>query len=306
MDVIEHANAQEERWMSLLYERIKSIPELVGVNDCLSFDISSLNPNPAEMDLMRIMVQQLLYVHVNTLPLSMSALYKRRVDQLTALKAFLREKHTVQTDDEAQEDIAQDPFIGGFDIQEQDDANDCENFPYEKATSCLKLPAVLPRQEPWILPPTPTKQLVDENACLSYALSAIAITRNLAWRDVIAIAGLMRMSFNAANPDLLHTRPFSVDSNLSRLKNSINNGIDIPIQNYRQCPNQYCKRLYIDTMDISTCTYCTEPLLSSSGYTLETFSYIPLAATLQLLLRDPIFEDAVRNTPSPSPGPINC
>ena len=112
------------------------------------------------------------------------------------------------------------------------------------------------------------------------------------------VSNLMKMSYNAASSEDLLGRSLSLDSNLSRAKDRMLSTLSPPVKTFSQCPNVYCKLLH-DELAQARCQACDEVLTSSAGAPIETFSIIPLAASLQLLLANEEVKRWIREPRAP-------
>jgi hypothetical protein len=179
---------------------------------------------------------------------------------------------------------------------------------YRKMISCLQLlPCPTYENGPnWILLPCHGEQSdcpETEKEALQHALVTVGIHRHMAARDIPFIAALMQMAYNASHNELEH-RPLRIDSNLTRAKVRVFKQ-KLPIAAYSQCPNEYCKTLE-SNLKQPFCQNCSNTLLTTSGSPRELFSLMPLAASLQLLLEDPVIKQYIVN-PSPiETGALKC
>jgi hypothetical protein len=113
----------------------------------------------------------------------------------------------------------------------------------------------------------------------------------------------MKMAYNAGRAESLQP-DLRIDTNLSRSKSLMQE--DPPIRNFVQCPNVSCKVLE-ENFETINCKICGKQLLTTAGEPLETYSFLSLAASLQLLLLDESVREFITNPRHRIEGePVTC
>ncbi len=167
---------------------------------------------------------------------------------------------------------------------------------FRKAISCLQCPVVLPATSQWILEAIAVqKESLSNKELLQRALNLVSIHQGFSRRSSASVVALMTMSANSSQESDL-APSLRLDTNTYRSRKAMFPNRVPPVATFTQCSNTYCKELESDNSK-QKCLRCTGILLNSAKEPIETFSYLPLSASLQLLLFDEEFRNHIENPP---------